>query len=114
MAAHDLDLAGLQPLIALIVELTQPIYRTLQAQAAATVQLTDEIRAVRVVLEASVAGRQAGASDGPSVDDDQVPDTSCVHPDASRVPFASSGSDDFYCKACAQMVLRPHAHEGLN
>ncbi len=107
-----MDLAGLQPLIALIVELTQPIYRTLQAQAAATVQLTDEIRAVRVVLEAYVAGLHT-PSDGPSVDDDQA-EPGCVHPDASRVPFASSGSDDFYCKACAQMVLRPHAHEGLN
>jgi len=97
-----------------LLNVLQPFLATATAQAAATVQLTDEVRALRVVLEAYVGSLHAVPSDGPSVDDDQLPAVACPHPEGLRVSFASSGSDDFFCKACQTMVARPHALKGLN
>ncbi len=99
-----MDPETLKAITQLVLNVLAPFLTTAQAQLAATVQLTDEVRRARVAIERS----SLTPSDGPSVDDDQGADVPCTHPTDQRVSFASSGNEDFFCKACDELVTQPH------
>ncbi len=101
--AAGMDPETLKAITQLVLNVLQPFLATAQAQLAATVQLTDEVRALRVAAEAYVGVH------GDAPEPIEAADVPCSHPAASRVSFATSHDDDFHCKACGEMIRRPHA-----
>lgn len=71
-------------------------------------RLGDEVRELRLVVQASGIMIHAALAPAPAGEMGTVP-AGCVHPEDERIAMASRGNDDFYCKACSKMVLRPLA-----
>lgn len=108
--APALDLAALTPeaaeaIAVLVVALVQPLYTSAEAQVAATLLLVAQARRIAdaVELYAPVPGELLEAP----ADDTSA--AGCPHPEDQRVSFASSGNDDFFCKACETHIPQPHA-----
>ena len=72
---------------------------------AAVLRVGDELAGIRRVLECVVAGEAPAAVVPPA-------DGGCDHPEHARVSMASPGNQDFFCRACEQMVPRPLAAAG--
>lgn len=71
-------------------------------------RLGDEVLELRLVVQASGIMIHAALAPAPVGEIGTVP-AGCVHPEDERIAMASRGNEDFYCKACSKMVLRPLA-----
>jgi len=106
-------LDDMKAIAAMVVELVQPVYTTLDAQLSATLLLGTELRRVADALEryAPVPGALL-VSEPPDPQTGAEGELGCLHHVERRITFASSGNDDFYCQDCQVMVLQALTAKG--